>query len=102
MASVTSGDDEEHVHNNECQAIEVIGQDWSSEAVVLFLLDRELGRAALSCHVAMDLLCPEMRDACWVISESLGSLLSLWSQCHDVVVRNIHSKKSLSLTVDGL
>ena len=27
-ASVTSGDDEEYEHNNECRAIEVIGQDW--------------------------------------------------------------------------
>ena len=63
-ASVTSGDDEEYGHNNKCQAIEVIGQDWSSEVVALFLEDWELGRVALSCHMAMDLLCQEMRDVC--------------------------------------
>ena len=34
--------------------------------VALFLEDWELGR------VAMDLLCQDMRDACWVSSESLG------------------------------
>ena len=51
-------------HNNECRAIEVIGQDRSSKVVALFLEDRELARAALSCHTAMDLLCQEMRDAC--------------------------------------
>ena len=53
-ASVTSGDDEEYGHNNECQAIEVIGQDWSSEVVALFLEEWELGRVAWSCHMAMD------------------------------------------------
>ena len=64
-------------NNNECWAIEVIGQDWSSEVVALFLEDWELGRVALSCHMAMDLLCQEMRDACWVSSESVGSRCSL-------------------------
>ena len=64
-------------NNNECWASEVIGQDWSSEVVALFLEDWELGRVALSCHTAMDLLCQEMRDACWVSSESVVSLFSL-------------------------
>ena len=41
--------------------------------VALFLKAWELGRAALSCHMAMDFLCQEMRDACWDSSESLGS-----------------------------
>ena len=45
--------------HSECQAIEVVGQDWSSEVVALFLDDWELGRVALSCHMAMDLLCQE-------------------------------------------
>ena len=65
----TSGDDEECVHNNECWATEVVGQDWSSEVVALFLEDWELGRVALTCHVAMDFVCREMRDACCVSSE---------------------------------
>ena len=56
-ASVTSGDDEEYGHNHECRAVEVMGQDWSSEVAALFLEDWELGRVALSCHMAMDLLC---------------------------------------------
>ena len=38
------------------RAVEVIGQDWSSEVVALFLEDWELGTVALSCHMAMDLL----------------------------------------------
>ena len=60
----TSCGGEEYGHNNECLAIEVIGQDWSSEVVPLFLEGSELGRVALSCHTAMDLLCQEMRNAC--------------------------------------
>ena len=53
-------------------AIEVIGQDWTSEVVALFLQDWELGRVALSCHMAMDLLCQEMRDVCWDSSGVAG------------------------------
>ena len=47
-ASETSLGCEVYEHNNECRAIEVIGQDWSSEVVALFLEDWELGRAAFS------------------------------------------------------
>ena len=68
-ASVTSGDDEEYGHNNECRATEVIVQDWSSEVVALFLEDSKLSRLALSCQ--------ELRDASWVSPESWSSLLSL-------------------------
>ena len=57
--------EEVYEHNNERRALEVIGQDWSSEVVALFLDDGELARVALSCHMAMDLLCQDMRDACW-------------------------------------
>ena len=48
-------------HNNECRAIEAIGQDWSSEVVALFLEDWELGRVALSRHMTLDLLCQETK-----------------------------------------
>ena len=56
---------EEYEHNNECRAIEVIGQDWSSEVVAL---SRGLGAwrregVALSCHMTMDLPCQEKRDS---------------------------------------
>ena len=36
-ASDTSCGGEEYEHNNECRAIEVMGQGWSSEVVALFL-----------------------------------------------------------------
>ena len=34
------------------------------EKISLFLEDWELARVALSCHMALDLLCQEMREAC--------------------------------------
>ena len=80
-ASVTSLRYVVYEHNNERRAIEVIGQDLSGDVVALFLEDWEVGRVALSCHVTMDLLCQEMRDAYWDRSESLGSPVSLCSQC---------------------
>ena len=51
----------------------------SSEVVALSHEDEELGRVALSCHMAMDLLCQDMRDACRNSAESLGSACSLCS-----------------------
>ena len=54
--SVTFCGGEEYEHSNECGAIQVVGQDWSSEVAVLFLEDWELGRVVLSCHMAVDLL----------------------------------------------
>ena len=68
-------------HNVGGMAIEVIGQDRSSNVVALFLKDWELGRVALSCHMTMDYLCQEMVDACWESSESMSSPRSLCSDC---------------------
>ena len=50
--------------------------------VALFLEDWGLARVALSCHMTMDLLCQEMRDACWE-AESMGYPCSLCSQCRE-------------------
>ena len=38
---------------------------------------------ALSCHLSMDHLCQEMRDACGESSESLGFQRSLCSECQE-------------------
>ena len=46
------------------------------------------GKGALSCHTALDMLCQEMHDAWW-----------RGCRCEEAIC---HSKKSLSLTVDGL
>ena len=94
-ASDTSCGGEEYEHNNKCRAIEVIGQDWPSEVVALFLEDWELGRVALSCHLAMDLLCQEIRDACWVGSKSLGALVHCVHSAREVLLWNCHSSKAL-------
>ena len=90
-ARETSFGCEVHEHNNKCRQLKSLGQDLSSEVVALFLEDWELGRAALSCHITMDLLCQEMRGACWgSSSESLGSESQLSQQL------------KAFLTVDGL
>ena len=70
---------EVYEHNSERRVIEVIWQDWSSEVVAVSLEDWEPGRVALSCHMTMDFLFHEMRDACWDSAESLGSPCSLCS-----------------------
>ena len=56
---------EYYEHNVDDLAIEVVGQNWSSEVISLFLVDWEVGRMALSCYLSLDLMCQEMRDACW-------------------------------------
>ena len=43
-------------------AIEVVGQNRTSEVISPFLEDWEVRRVASSCHLSMDLLCQEMRD----------------------------------------
>ena len=70
------------------------------------LEDWDLGRVALSCHMALD-LCQEMRDASWLSSKSRGSPLSLCSQCQssslvDLSHVDLSQQQSHSLTVDGL
>ena len=72
--SDSTSSSEEYEHSVGSLALEVIGQNWSGELV---------SGVALSCHMAMDLLCQEMRDACWVSSEPLGSPLSLCWQCRE-------------------
>ena len=69
----------------ESLALNVIGKNWSGEAVSLFLEDWELARVALSCHIALDLLCQEMHEACL-----LGVAAAKEACCH--------SKESPSLT----
>ena len=104
---------EVYEHNSECRALEVIGQDCSSEVVAFLSKDWELEREALSCHMAMDLLCQEMRDAGWDRSESLGSPCSMCLQCWEDSLAEewkgrepgkstVTASESLSLTVDGL
>ena len=39
------------------------GQDQSGEKISLFLEDWELARVALSCHIALVMLCQEMHEA---------------------------------------
>ena len=50
--------------NNVCNdAFHVIGLYGSGDKISLFLKDLELARVALSCHIALDILCQEMHEA---------------------------------------
>ena len=70
-------------HNVESLALNVLGQDQSGDKISLLLEDWALARVALSCHIALD-----MHEA-WLLG----------CYCQEALC---HSKKSLSLTVDGL
>ena len=89
-------------HNDDNLAIEVVGQNWTSEMVSLFLEDREVGRVASSCHLSMDFLCQEMRDVCKGSSESLDSPRSLCAECQRSSLVDLSQQQSLPLTVDRL
>ena len=68
--------------NAESLALEVIGQDWSGEVASLFLEEWELAREALSCHMALDLLCQEMKKrARKAHCHSVRKPLSPWKGC---------------------
>ena len=58
-------------HNVGNLAVEVVGQNWSSEVNSLFLEDREVGRvhSAVTCQWTF---MPRQDDACWESRESLG------------------------------
>ena len=96
---------EDYEHNVDNLALEVVGQ--IGQVVSPFLEDWELGRVALSCHMAMDILCQEMRDACWVSSNSQNSPLSLFSQNQSSSLvlelsqqRNLFSQHGRSVTFE--
>ena len=45
------------------EALHVIGSCGPGEKISLFLKDWELAKVALSCHMALDMLCQEMHEA---------------------------------------
>ena len=64
-------------------ALEVVGQNMSSEVISLFLEDWEVGRVALSCHLSTDLFMPRNEGCVLGSSESLGFPRSLCSECQE-------------------
>ena len=82
-------------------AIEVVGQNWTSGEISIFLEDWEVGRVALSWHLSMDLLCQEMRDVCKGSPEPVDSPRSLCSECQRSSLVELSQQQSLVLTVDG-
>ena len=77
------------LHNVESLALSVMVQDQSGEKISLFLEDWELARVALSCHIALDMLCQEMPES-WLLgcccqrgllSQQGKPFLSPWTGC---------------------
>ena len=58
--SVSTASREGNVCND---ALHVVGLHGSGDKISVFLQDWELAKVALSCHVALDMLCQEMREA---------------------------------------
>ena len=81
----SSGSREGNVGN---EALHVIGLCGPGDKISIFFKDWELAKVALSCHLALDMLCQETHEA-W----------KLGCRCQEAIC---HSKKSLPLTVDGL
>ena len=52
-----------HKGNMRDGALHVIGLRGSGGKISLFLQDWELAKVALSCHMALDMLCQEMNQA---------------------------------------
>ena len=44
------------------EALDVIGVHGPGDKITLFLKDWELAKVALSCHMALDMLCQEMHE----------------------------------------
>ena len=93
---------EYYEHSVDNLAIEVVGQNWSSEVISRSLEDWEVGRVTLRCHLSMDLLCQAMRDVCKASSESLDSPRSLCSECQRNSLVEVPQQQRFFLTVDGL
>ena len=81
----SGGSREGNVRND---ALHVIGLYGPGDKVSLFLHDRELAKVALSCRMALDMLCQELNGPWWRARRYRKALC--------------HSKKSLSLIVNGL
>ena len=88
---------EHYEHNVDKLAIEVVGQNWTSEVISLFLEDWEVGRVALSSHLSMDLSCQEMRDVCEGSLEFSGfSSVPSVRRAKEVLWWSCHSSKAFS------
>ena len=57
-------------------ALHVIGLYGPGDKVSLFLKGWELARVALSCHIALDMLCQEMHEAWQVVGAAWRASVS--------------------------
>ena len=64
-SSVSSSDSCEDNMGND--ALHVIGLHGRGDTISLFLQDWEVAKVALSCHMALDMLCQELHEAWWML-----------------------------------
>ena len=69
----SSGSREDNVGN---EALHVIGLYWPGDKISLFLQDWELAKVALSCHIALDMLCQEMNVTALALSSHRGQAVT--------------------------
>ena len=65
-------------------ALHVIRLYGPGDKISLFLLDSELAKVALSCRMALDVLCQEMHEACQpgeACGHGMSLVLSPWAVC---------------------
>ena len=87
---------EYYEHNVDDLAIEVVGQNRTSEVISLFRA------GGIKLPLVDGPSCQEMRDVCKVSSEPLDSPRSLCSECQRSSLVDLSRQQSFFLTVDGL
>ena len=79
-------------------ALHVIGLHGLGDKLSLFLQEWELAKVALSCHMALDMLCQEMHEAC----HGMSALLSPWTGCVTAEERDVVRGNKWKGSVAGL
>ena len=65
---------DEHADNVSNEALYVIGLHGSGDKISRYLQDWEVAKVALSCHIAVDMLCQELCEVerSWFLNEPVG------------------------------
>ena len=65
---------DEHADNASNEALYVIGLHGSGDKISRYLQDWEVAKVALSCHIAVDMLCQEVCEVerSWLLNEPVG------------------------------
>ena len=65
---------DEHADNVSNEALYIIGLHGSGDKISRYLQDWEVAKVALSCHIAVDMLCQELCEVerSWLMNEPVG------------------------------